>query len=72
MYEKLLAPTDSAENKRKNARLIKKDEKDRLRMSFDWPFLIHVAICTVPQQAKKGKKRWLPDAHYYSVSILHQ
>ena len=46
----------------------KKDEKDWLRISFDWPFLIHVAICVGLQQVKEGKKRWLSDSHYYSMS----
>ena len=30
----------------------KKDEKDWLRMRFDWPFLIQVAICTGPQNTE--------------------
>ena len=55
--------------KRKEKRNVdKKDEKDWLRTSFDWPFLIHVAICVGRQQVKEGRERWLSDSHYYSMS----
>ena len=37
---------------KKKRKVDKKDEKDWLRLSFDWPFLIHVAICVGPQQVK--------------------